>query len=579
MSTTKTTQPKQAAAAPGSTGFLSRLSQEEKISSALLLLLLLVIYIIRSKFLLIPFERDEGIYSYFGKLVLEGKTPYQDFYEVKFPGLFYFYGLMVGLFGDTVKGMHTGFMYLNLVTILFIYFAARNLFSPIAGLISAATFAFVSLTANLSGFTVQAEHGVAFFSAMGIFFYSVAYNRHSWYWYLLTGLAMGGAFMVKTSGVFLALWGGLVVLLDFFFIKPKNVKQSLINLASYAAGGFFMIGIFFLIIYAKGAFKDMIYWAYEHPKQYVSNMPFEEGVKYFKYTRDAILQNHKFFWVHGILCVALLLFKQVSLRLKLFGITLLAFSFLTIVPGFYFYGHYWIQTVPGLAMAAGLTYYGIMQILQNKFNLKNVRLKYIYLGVFALLVFTHVSALKTYYFRPYYEGILRAVYGNNPFPESKEIADYITAHSKPEDNIVLIGSEPQIYFYTKKKSPSRHAYFTAIVNNVKQHKEWQREFVRDTEKANPKFVVFFNHQLSLLRQPNTDDYVFKWANDYITKNYHLVGLVDMIEGAHATYVWENAAQYKPQAQNFIYIFERNPETAAIPAAQAPATGTSTDTPQ
>ena len=139
---------------------------EDKICLGLLLVLILLVFIIRSKFLLIPFERDEGIYGYYGKLLLEGKIPYKDFYEQKFPGLFYFYGFMVSVFGDTVKGLHTGFMYLNIASIIIVFYTSRLLFSPIAGLLSAITFAFVSLTPTLSGFTVQAEHGVAFFSSL-----------------------------------------------------------------------------------------------------------------------------------------------------------------------------------------------------------------------------------------------------------------------------------------------------------------------------------------------------------------------------------------------------------------------------
>lgn len=535
-----------------------KIYNEDLICTALLLILIMIVHAIRSNFLTIPFERDEGIYSYFGTLVLEGKVPYKDFYEVKFPGLFYMYGFIVAMFGDTVEGMHRGFMYMNILSMVFIYFAARNLFSPVAGLISAITFAFVSLTPNLSGFTVQSEHGVAFFISLGLLFYSLAKNFSKWYYFLLMGFAMGAAFMVKTSGVFLALWGGLLIITDFIFIKPRLFKQFWINIISYAIGGFAIIGIMFLIIILKGSFDEMIYWAYEHPKQYVSNMPFEEGIKYFKYTRDAIVQNYKFFWVHSFLALVLCLLKPINIKYKILGITLLFFSFLTIVPGFYFYGHYWIQTVPGLSLVAGLTFYSVTSILKDTFNFKQPFIKYLYLIIFSFLTFKHVSGLKSYYYHPNYERILRSVYGNNPFPESMEIAKYINTHSKLEDNIVLIGSEPQIYFYTKKKSPSRHAYFTSVVNNVKDHKKWQREFAEGTEKANPKFVIFFNHPLSLLVQPNTDKYIFEWANKYVNSNYHLVGLVDMIEGQHSTYLWsEQIGNYKPVSQNIIYIYERN----------------------
>jgi hypothetical protein len=533
------------------------ISNEDLICAGLLLVLVMIVHSIRSNFLGIPFERDEGIYSYFGKLVLEGKTPYKDFYEVKFPGLFYFFAMIVGLFGDTVQGMHTGFMYVNIISMICLYFAARNLFSPVAGLITAITFAFVSLTPNLSGFTVQAEHGVAFFISIGLLFYSLARTKEKFIYYLLMGLAMGCAFMVKTTGVFLAVWGGLVIITDFWFTKPRVWKQLWKNMAAYAIGGFSIIILMFCIIAAKGSFKEMIYWTIEHAKQYASSMPYEEGVKYFKYTRDAILQNYKFFWYHSILAVGLCLLRPINIKYKILGVTLLGFSFFTIVPGYFFYGHYWIQVVPGLALVAGLTFYSVMQILQNTFNVKQPAIKFVYLGIFAALTFNHVSELKSYYYHPNYERILRAVYGNNPFPESWEIANYINAHSKPEDNIVLIGSEPEIYFYTHKKSPSRHAYFTSIVNNVKDHKLWQQEFAKDTEKAKPKFVVFFNHPLSLLVQPNVDRWVFDWANKFIQENYQIVGLVDMVDGQQSVYKYgTDINTYKPVSQNQIYIYQR-----------------------
>src|SRR2546423_15060140 len=95
-------------------GFFFNPRKQGVISYVLLIFTLLLVVLIRSKFFTIPFERDEGAYSYYGKLLLQGKIPYVDFMEQKFPGLFYFYAMIVGLFGDTVKGMHMGFMIVNL---------------------------------------------------------------------------------------------------------------------------------------------------------------------------------------------------------------------------------------------------------------------------------------------------------------------------------------------------------------------------------------------------------------------------------------------------------------------------------
>lgn len=530
---------------------------EERLCYILLGALILLVILIRSKFLNIPFERDEGAYSYYGKLLTEGKIPYKDFYEQKFPGIFYFYALIVSIFGDTVKAMHTGFIFINIATITLLFFSAKKLFSPIAGLIAATTFAITSLTPILSGFTIQSEHGVALFTSVGIFLYAMINTTRKSYYYFLMGLAMGMAFMVKTSGMFMLAWGGLFLLIDFFFLPEKNYRKLIVNLLLYGAGAFLIIALLFLIIYLKGAFSDMIFWSYEIPKNYVGKIPFKDGVTYFKYTRDAILQDYKFFWFQVILALGLLFFKNVPLKMKLFALTLSLFAFMMIVPGFYFYGHYWIQLLPALAIVAGFVFSGLNDVLRSRFKITSPRLKYIYLGIFLLFTLSNLAINRNYYFHPNYYRIMRTVYGSNPFPETMEIAKYITANSKPEDKVIAMGSEPEIYFYTKKNCPSRHAYFAAIVDNVPQHHQWQREYTADIEKAKPRYFVFYNHAISLFVQPNTDRYVFDWANKYVGENYRLVGLADMIEGGQTQYIWnEQLNNYKPVSQNVIYVYER-----------------------
>ena len=534
------------------------LQRDELICNILLVVLLLLVASIRSKFSGIPFERDEGIYAYNGIKVLEGKVPYVDFYEQKFPGIFYFFALMVAIFGQTVEGLHMGWTVLNLISIFLIYLAAKKLFSPLAGIFAAITYAFISLSPNLSGFTIQSEHAVAMFISLGIYFYAHAQTRGAWYFYLLMGLSFGISFMVKTSGMFLVLFGGLMTIADHLLKKDRNWKMLFKNTAIYSAGVFAVIGFFFLIVTVQGGFDQMIYWSIEVPKKYVGKIPFEDGKKYFKYTLDALLLTHKFLWVHAALAGILLFFKNIPLRLRIMAVLLAFFSFMTIVPGYYFYGHYWIQLVPGLSILSAMTFWGITGTLKDRMGLKWPALSYAYLVVFILFTVTHMSKMRSYYFHPNYEVIMRQVYGSNPFPEAMEIGKFINQNTKPEDNIAIIGSEPQIYLYTGKKCPSRHAYFAALVNDAPEHKAWQREFVKDVEAANPKYFVFFKHGISLFVQPNTDNYIFEWVNKYATSNYHLKGVIDMVDNQKSNYIWNEAVNtFQPKGQNQIFIFERN----------------------
>ncbi len=538
--------------------YFKNLSTEEKLCYGLLVVLLILIYTIRSKFESIPFERDEGAYAYYGKLLLEGKIPYKDFYEQKFPGLFYFYGMMVALFGDTAEGLHFGFMLLNMLVTTLLFFTAKLLFNPIAAIITATTYAILSLTPNLSGFTIQAENAVVLFACIGLLFYSLARKTEKLKYYVFMGLAMGMAFMSKTSGIFMVAAGGLVIITDHYFTSNKKPFKNLFYKAAiYSVSAIAISLLFILLVVFKGAYAEMLFWTIEIPKKYVSTMPFSEGKKYLEYTYNAITENYKLYWQHAYLAIPFLFVKGIDLRLKIFGIVFAAFSFLTIVPGYYFYGHYWIQTIPGLAILSGITYFALHNLITKRLKLIPNAFNFIYLGIFMVITLIHLNKNKSYYFHPNYDRIMRAVYGNNPFPESVEIAKYINRNAKPEDGLVIIGSEPQIYFYTKKKCPSRHAYFSAIVNNIPEHKEWQREFVDAVEKASPRYVVFFNHPISLLVQANTDKFVFEWFNKYVTENYKTVGLVDMPDNTLPTYVWDSLVNtYKPTGPNYAVVFEK-----------------------
>ncbi|MGE0567588.1 MAG: ArnT family glycosyltransferase [Bacteroidia bacterium] len=536
--------------------YLLNLSTNDKIGLGLLALILILVYIIRAKFISIPFERDEGAYAYYGQMILEGKIPYKDFYEQKLPGIFYFFAFIVSVFGSSVEELHTGFIYINLISIILIYFAAKNLFSGYAGVISAITFAIVSLSPFLSGFTIQSEHGVALFSSLGIYLYSVFDRSNRKLVLLLFGLAMGMAFMTKTSGIFVAFSGGLITLIDAYY-KKIGWKNILINCLIYTSGIVLIGFVFMLLIYSKGSFDDMVFWVYELPKYYVNKIPFEQGKEYFKGSYQMITNNYKFFWYHAFIAVPFFIFSNLEWRYKLTGLIFFAFCFVTIVPGYYFYGHYWIQVIPGLAILSGLSYSLITKTILNKTKIKANHLTIVYLIAFSFYVFNHLSSQKSYYFHPNYDRILKTVYGNNPFPESMEIAKFLNTKMKPGDQVGIIGSEPQIYIYTKSKSPTRHIFFSTIVANLPQHKEWQKEFVADMEKNKPKYFIFFNVPISLLVQPNTDQYVFNWSNKYLNDNYKVIGMADLPDNAAPNYVWGDAVNtYKMTGPNYAVVFER-----------------------
>src|SRR6202140_939096 len=87
-----------------------------------LLAVILFFGAIRWRLLDMPLERDEGEYAYAGQLILQGIPPYRLAYNMKFPGTYYAYSVILALFGQTQWGIHVGLLFINAATVLLVFY-------------------------------------------------------------------------------------------------------------------------------------------------------------------------------------------------------------------------------------------------------------------------------------------------------------------------------------------------------------------------------------------------------------------------------------------------------------------------
>lgn len=73
---------------------------------ASILIILLFISAVRIRLLDTPLERDEGAYAYMAQLILQGIPPYVKSINVKMPGFYAAYALVMAIFGQSLKGIH-----------------------------------------------------------------------------------------------------------------------------------------------------------------------------------------------------------------------------------------------------------------------------------------------------------------------------------------------------------------------------------------------------------------------------------------------------------------------------------------
>src|SRR6202165_2098097 len=77
---------------------------------AVLVTAMVIFAVVRVRLRNTPLQRDEGEYAYAGQLMLQGIPPYQLAYNMKLPGTYAAYAVMMAVFGQTLVGVRIGML-------------------------------------------------------------------------------------------------------------------------------------------------------------------------------------------------------------------------------------------------------------------------------------------------------------------------------------------------------------------------------------------------------------------------------------------------------------------------------------
>ncbi len=521
-----------------------------------LAIVLLLIFIIRKNYFNIPFERDEGSYAYAGKIILDGAIPFTDIGSQRLDGVFYAYSVLVWIFGYSIKAIHIAFLLINLASAVMIFFLTRKLSNYMAGLAAAGFFALLSMASSASGFTTQSEHIVVFLILASFLFLFEFFESKKIWQLIISGILFSFAFEVKQTCLFYGVLGGALLLFKGFFEDKSSIKKNLFHALIFSFSIIFPVLFDLLMVYKNGAWADFNLWLFDVAKQYTTSVSFDRGFENFKINFLADYNDYKFFWIFSFIASIGVFFTGLPLWKKIAVLGLNIAGFLTIIPGYHFQRHYFLQWFPAVCISAAIFIF-LVQDLISRFK-NNTAVIVIPLLLIIIPICINLKDLSAYYFKPNLTLVLKGIYGLQPFLESKIIADKLNSVMKKEDRLAIMGTEIEMYVYTNKKSPSRFAGSGALLEfPIKQSNDWQKEFIADVEKAAPRFLIFYHNPVSWCANPKTENLLFPWFDKYTAANYKLYGYADMLnEGTN--YIWEGDPEINnpPKAQFSVYIFER-----------------------
>ena len=506
----------------------------------------------------VPLERDEGEYAYAGQLILKGVPPYLEAYNMKFPGTYYAYALVMALFGQTARGIHVGLMLVNTGTALIVFATARRLAGDLCAAIAATAFVLLSLDRGILGIFAHATHFVLLPALGGLLLLLVARESERLWPSLAGGTLLGAAVLMKQHAlVFVPLGVGLIAW-PTTSESRASWRRTTMKAALLCIGTTLPLGIVAALLYRQGVLDRFWLWAVRYAKEYVSEVPLSFAWTVLSDRFAKVTQSTFVLWlVAAVGLVALALDRWPPLtRFFVFG--LLATSFLGVCPGFYFREHYFILLLPAIALLVGITAVSMRRLLSR--SLSPAASLNVTVGVFAVLAVLFVVRERGYLFSMTPRELIRSRYGTNPFVEAIEIGRYIKEHTNERDRIMVVGSEPEIYFYADRVSASGYIYTYALMEPQPYAARMQEEMIREIDAAHPKFLVIVDAYTSWLARPESSRKIIEWAKQYARECYELVGVADVISQHETRLAWDGAArEYRPTSHDVVYTYRRMSE--------------------
>jgi 4-amino-4-deoxy-L-arabinose transferase-like glycosyltransferase len=533
--------------------------QKGRVAHLAVLALLVLVAAFRIRVADVPLERDEGEYAYAGQLALQGVPPYTHVYNMKFPGTYYAYSAIMALGGQSTRAIHLGLMVVNCATILLVFALGRRLLDDLTAAVAAAIFALLTLDRGVLGIWGHATHFALLFALGGIALLVCARHPARVGTLLCAGFLLGTAVLMKQhAAAYFA--GGLALVFHECLGRGRRDYWAAVRAAGWLGSGFALpLLVVAAALVGQGVFGKFWFWTITYGREYVNAVPARDVIPNLLYGLGRVTEKTHLVWGLAATGLVALVISNWPAKTRAVVIGLTAISFLAVCPGFYFREHYFILLLPAIALLAAIALEGAGRLLlRAKAGPRAARTVSLFL--FLVCAGQYTLSERHYLFSMSTDDIIRQRYKANIFLEAVEIANYIRGHSASTDVIAILGSEPEIFFYSGRRSATGHIYVYALMEAQPHAHRMQEEMIREIESAQPLYLVSVRTYASWLYRPGSDRALFDWARRYTLDRYDQVGIVVADGTGLSRVLWkEPAEESEPRSQTLARIYRRKGE--------------------
>jgi Dolichyl-phosphate-mannose-protein mannosyltransferase len=445
----------------------------------------------------IAFERDEGEYAYAGTTILDGGLPYKDVYNMKLPGVYYSYAVIMHFLGRSVFGVRIGLLIINLLNTFLLFLVAKKIFNKDVAWYSATAFLVMSMSFYALGITANAEHFLILFMLAGL----VSLLEGTYFTVCVAGFFYSFALMMKQHAIFFVLFAILWLLVDavsaskIHSIKDRFLiflKKSMIFCFSFSIP--LMLLCYYMV--SKGIFEQFYFLTVKYASAYVSVEKFNLwGLKHF----DMIFKDNLGYWLICFVTLFWILrggflkykvaknFNSILSKNEFYLLTFWLLSFFSIIPGYYFRPHYFLLLSPASALLVG---YGLVYRIKDRIVARLLNTVSVISALVVPLLFFKILQPKT---------ITVQIYNSNDiFEPIRDICLDIINLKKNKGSLGMLSFEPQIFFYTQMKSASGYMYEYPMSENQPYAMSMAEQFISEIKVAKPDLLWYqpvFDHDI------------------------------------------------------------------------------------
>ncbi len=483
-----------------------------------------------------PFMRDEGEYAYSAQLLHDGGVPYKESFMLKPPMIIYTYYLAQKISQD--------FWAPRLLALVSIFFTAliladilRKKYNFKTAIVFLALFSPMISFPLLEGFFAQPEIFLLLPFAISFWCFFKWCDTQKNIWLIIIGFFSAVSILYKPI-IFPAL---LFLFFYILFFNGKDShndwKQIFYRNILFLIGGILSLFVILLPIILKGGIWYMWESTFLYNLYYSKISGFHLG---------SFLYLLSFWWPVLLLCIWFFI-KSPKNKLLFLGILLGCFigtagaSLL----------HYYLIIVPILSIICAIA---LVNLVENLKSLRTEREKY---SCIIFIIFI-ITILLIYPFKEIYffdsKNFVNNFF-NTPFGEAVVVSNELKKITIPTDEIFIFGNEPEILYYSHRKSITRFVIIYPIEIDTPLSKKYEAELIKSLKNNPPKVIItgklFFNKKK--LNHSNDNDSYVEFIVHMLLKNYNFVG--QAYSEDEINYKFDNVYNKKNIKENSLFLYK------------------------